>query len=39
MLKSKKLMKYTQYKFFLEPYNLYGLAFKETYAHISYPTR
>ena len=30
MLKSKKLMKHFQYNFFLEPYNLYGLSFKET---------
>ena len=34
---SKKLMKHTQYNFFPEPYNLYGLFFKETYAPISYP--
>ena len=37
MLKSKKLMKHTQHNFFSEPYNLYGLSFKEPYAHISYP--
>ena len=39
MLKSKKLMKQTQYNFFLEPYNLYGPFFKGTYAaDISYPS-
>ena len=33
---SKKLMKHTQYNFSPEPYNLDGLFFKDTYAHISY---
>ena len=37
MLMSKKLMKQTQYNFFPEPYNLYGLFLKETFSHISYP--
>ena len=37
ILMSKKLMRQTQYNFFPEPYNLYGMFLKETYSHISYP--